>query len=82
VIIAKRGYRHISADKEYPQNLQGSFMYSTGWWIFHMAPRVDIGQHSDFLVKIYMFITQLSFNDRPRKILPSVIYKSPLRFHG
>jgi hypothetical protein len=32
--------------------LQGSFMYSTGWWIFHMAPRVDIGQHSDFLVRV------------------------------
>lgn len=47
-----------------------------------MAPRVDIGQHSDFLVKIYMFITQLSFNDRARKILPRVIYKSHLRFHG
>jgi hypothetical protein len=41
-----------------------------GWWIFRMAPRVDIGQHSEFLVKIYMFITQLSFNDRARKIFP------------
>jgi hypothetical protein len=35
-----------------------------------MAPRVYIGQHSEFFVKIYMFITQLSFNDRVRKILP------------
>jgi hypothetical protein len=77
VIIAKRGYRHISGNKEYPQNLQGSFMYSTGWWIFHMAPRVDIGQHSDFLVKIYMFITQLSFNDRARKILPESHIQEP-----
>jgi hypothetical protein len=35
-----------------------------------MALRVDIGQHSEFLVKIYMFITQISFNDRARKIFP------------